>query len=90
MVYRVGGGFPRIEFDFHDLNYMHIYAHKKESPMLKNRLAFFDEGDHAFLLIFKRKAGVENAAFEEQAFAETALGGPIDRLLDHHHHRQRE
>src|SRR5574343_98030 len=60
-----------------------------KSAVLENRFALLDKGRHAFLLILDRESSVEDAALEEQALVEAGLEGAIDRLLDHHHHRQR-
>jgi len=53
------------------------------------RRAFFDEGFHAFFLIFRRKQRVENTALESHAFRKAALEGPIDCFLARQHRRQR-
>src|SRR5574343_1410599 len=60
-----------------------------KSAVLEVGLALLDKGGHAFLLILDRESGVEDAALEEQAFVEAGFKSAIDRLLDHHHHRQR-
>ncbi len=65
------------------------FVHDGPQRCLKSGLALLDEGGHAFLLVLDREGGVEDAALEEQAFVEAGFEGAIDRLLDHHHHRQR-
>ena len=42
----------------------------RRSAVPECRLALFDEGGHAFLLVFQREGGVKDAAFEQQAFVQ--------------------
>ena len=57
--------------------------------MLPNRLTFFGEGLHAFLLIFRAKGRMEQAAFESNTLGHGRLIGPIHGLLGHHGNRPR-
>mgnify|MGYP007130730881 CR=1 FL=1 len=61
----------------------------KRLLVLELGLALFDEGGHAFFLVVEGEGGVEDAAFEEEAFVEAGFEGAVDGLLDHHDHRQR-
>ena len=45
------------------------------------RRALFEEGRHAFLLVFGGKERMEGPAFEEQALVERAFIGPVDGFL---------
>jgi len=42
----------------------------RRSAVLERRLALLGEGGHAFFLVFQGEGGMEDAAFEEQAFVE--------------------
>src|SRR5690606_27426310 len=54
------------------------------------RRPLLEEGRHAFLLVLRGEQRMEEPPLEEHALAERRFVGPVDRLLDHHHRRQRE
>src|SRR5260221_333999 len=57
--------------------------------VLERRFALLDEGGHAFLLVLERELRMKDAALEENALGKRRFVGAVDRLLDHHRHRQR-
>src|SRR5258706_6550060 len=56
--------------------------------VLEPRFALLDEGGHAFLLVLERELRMEHPPLEQHSFGERGLVGAVDRLLDHHRHRQ--
>ena len=55
-----------------------------ESTVLENRFAFVEKGVHAFVRVVAGEAGMQFAAFKQDAFGQSALVRSVDGFLDGH------
>src|SRR5487761_2644982 len=63
---------------------------RPDSLVFEFRLALVDERGRAILLVLGGEQRMKCAPLEQDALAERALVGAVDRFLRRHHHRQRE
>lgn len=85
-----GKEFLKIVAVHHGLTMM-LSRHRRRKAGLaifESGFALFNEGGHAFFLVFHGEGSVEVAAFEQQAFLQAGFIGAVDQFLDHHGDRQ--